>query len=136
MIQQITLRNIEKPAQKNPRVDVAWICDSFGFSTGRDIEDISTRTVFSILNRYREMRGTPSEILARDIGISPARVNYHVRTLMDAGLLYRERKLIHLRAGSMKSAVAEMRKDANRIFDELSEVAEEIDTAMGFRNRE
>lgn len=136
MFQQLRLRKINKPHEKNPHEDITWICDSFGFNTGRDIEHLSTKTVLSLLNRYREDRGLPSEVLARDLGVSPARVNYHVRTLIDSGLLFRERKLIFLRAGSMKSAVEEMRKDANRVFDELSEVAEEIDEALGFRNRE
>ena len=133
MLQEITLKHVEKPKQKNPKRDVFWICDSLGFRNGRDLEGLSSRTVLGFLNRYREERGISSEKLARDLGVSPGRINYHIRTLIDSGLLYRNKKLIFLRAGNMKSAVEEIRKDTNRIFDELSKVAEEIDEAMGFR---
>jgi len=135
MIQQITLRNLKKPADKNPKRDIYWLCDSFGLATGRDTDSMSKRTFLSLLNRFRNEIGISAERIADDLGVSPARVNYHVRAFMDSGLVYRERRLIYLRSPSLKSAVEELRKDANRIFDELTEVAEEIDSALGFRYR-
>jgi len=136
MIQEITLRNIQKPYEKNIKRDIFWICDSFGFANGRDIDSMSKRTLLILLNRLRDEIGISSDRIAQDLGVSPSRVNYHIRSLMEAGLLYRNRKLIFLRQPSLKSAIEEMRKDANRIFDELSEVAEEVDAAFGFRHRE
>ena len=35
----------------------------------------------------------------------------------------------------MKAAVKEMRKDSERIFDELESIAEEIDLRIGIKNR-
>ena len=134
MVQKIIVKNIEKPVEKNVDQDVEWLCDSFGFSTGRDLQDITPKTVLTLVREYKE--GAQSEDLAEEMKISPSRVNYHIRTLIDSGFLYRQRKLIHLRAGSMKAAVEELRKDANRIFDELSSVAEDIDSALGFKSRD
>jgi len=133
MLQEITLRNLDKPKKKDPRMDINWICDSFGLSSGRDLDNMSTKTIITILTKHHD--GASTEEIATDLGVSPARVNYHLRSLIEAGLLYRMRKSIHLRAGSLKSAIEEMRKDATRIFDELEEVADEIDSALGFRNR-
>ena len=38
MVQEIILRNIEKPRIKSLEEDLLWLCDSFGFSSGRDVE--------------------------------------------------------------------------------------------------
>ncbi|RME31109.1 ArsR family transcriptional regulator [Candidatus Woesearchaeota archaeon] len=136
MAQRIVLQNIQKPVQKRLDEDVIWVCDSLGFRTGRDLEAITPKTVLLLLENLRKRPGVPTEMLAEELAISIGRVNYHIRSLVEAGFLRRERRLIHLRAGSVKAAVEEMRKDANRIFDELSAVAEEIDARMGFRSRD
>jgi predicted transcriptional regulator len=64
-----------------------------------------------------------------------SRVNHHLRNLNDSGLVYRKKRLIYLRGGSLKAAVKEMRKDSERIFDELEYMAEEIDSRIGIKNR-
>ncbi len=136
MTQRIVLQNVRKPVSKRLDEDVLWVCDSLGFTTGRDLEGITPKTVLMLLENLRRRPGVPSELLAEKLAINLGRVNYHIRSLIDAGFLYRERRLIHLRAGSVKAAVEEMRKDANRIFDELAAVAEEIDERMGFSSRD
>ncbi len=135
MQQRIILRKLDKPVLKNPEGDIFWLCDSFGFTSGRDIEDITSRTIYTFLRRYSEERAASSDELAEEMHVSPSRINYHVRGLIESGFLYRNKRLILLRAGSLKAAVEELRKDANRIFDELSIVAEEIDSALGLKSR-
>jgi len=58
-------------------------------------------------------------------------VNHHLRNLTRSGVIYRERKLVHLRGRSLRDSVLELRKDADRIFDELEKVATDIDEMMG-----
>lgn len=136
MPQRIILQEVRKPVQKQVREDVVWLCDSLGFSTGRDIEHATPKTVAALLELLARRPGVQSEYLAERLGFSHGRVNYHVRSLIDSGFLYRERRLIHLRAGSVKASIEALRKDANRLFDELSDVAEEIDEALGYANRD
>jgi len=135
MYQHIILKHIEKPRDKLVQEDVDWMCESFGFRAGRDLDHISSKLIFSILRRIAANRRASSDMVANELHISPARVNYHVRNIIDSGFLFRDGHHIFLRAGSVKSAVEEMRKDANRIFDELSEIAEDIDGKLGFKNR-
>lgn len=135
MNQQITLKNLDKPKEKDIKEDLYWFCDSLGFSSGRDIEHMSQRIVYDLLERVKEYDRIPSDIIARDLFISSARVNHHIRNLIDSGFLYRENKMIVLRGGSLKSAVREMRRDAERIFDDLENIADDIDKAFGIKNR-
>ena len=135
MVQEIILRNIDKPHIKSLEEDLSWFCDSFGFSSGRDVENTATKIIFSLLDRLSNEEEISSEALAGDLDIKISRVNHHLRNLNDSGLLYRKKRLIYLRGGSLKAAVREMRKDSERIFDELENAAEEIDTIIGIKNR-
>ncbi|HWQ48792.1 MAG TPA: helix-turn-helix domain-containing protein [Methanosarcina sp.] len=135
MVQQIILRYLEKPHVKSLEDDLLWLCDSFGFSSGRDTENTANRIVFNLLDRLSNDQITSSEALAEDLEIKISRVNHHLRNLNDSGLLYRKKRLVYLRGGSLKAAVKEMRKDSERIFDELESIAEEIDFRIGIKNR-
>ncbi|WP_292387498.1 helix-turn-helix domain-containing protein [Methanosarcina sp. UBA5] len=135
MVQQIILRYLEKPHIKSLEDDLMWLCDSFGFSSGRDTENTATRIVFSLLDKLSNDEITSSEALAEDLEIKISRVNHHLRNLNDSGLLYRKKRLVYLRGGSLKAAVKEMRKDSERIFDDLESIAEEIDLRIGIKNR-
>lgn len=135
MAQQIILRHLEKPRVKSLEEDLLWLCNSFGFSSGRDTENISTRIIFSLLDKLSNDEITSSEALAKDLEMKISRVNHHLRNLNDSGLVYRKKRLIYLRGGSLKAAVKEMRKDSERIFDELECIAGEIDSRIGIKNR-
>ena len=135
MVQQIIIRNIEKPRIKSLEEDLIWFCDSFGFSSGRDTENTANRIIFSLLEKLSNDRESSSEDLAEDLDMKISRINNHLRNLNESGLLYRKKRLIYLRGGSLKAAVREMRKDSERILDELESVAEEIDLMIGLKNR-
>ncbi|WP_445474070.1 ArsR family transcriptional regulator [Methanococcoides methylutens] len=135
MARQIILINIEKPVEKDVEKDIHWFCDSFGLSSGRDVENISKKIVMELLSSLSRNEEVTSEMLARSLGINLSRVNHHLRNLIGSGLVYRRKKMLYLRGGSLKAAVCEMRKDSERIFDELDKIAEDIDNEFGLRSR-
>ncbi|KXS43240.1 MAG: hypothetical protein AWU59_1217 [Methanolobus sp. T82-4] len=136
MARQILLIKLEKPREKKLEQDIHWLCNSFGLSSGRDTENLATKIVIDLLQQISEdEERVSSDKIADSLEVTPSRVNHHVRNLINAGLLYRERRRLHLRGGSLKAAVQEMRKDSERIFDELEEIAEEIDNQVGLKNR-
>ncbi len=132
---QIVLISLEKPRYENLEDDVRWLCDSFGLSSGRDTENMATRIVMDMLRMLAEEDRVTSESIADNLDVRLARVNHHLRNLIDSGMIYRRKRLLYLRGGSLKAAVQEMRKDSERIFDELEVMAEEIDRKMGLNNR-
>ncbi|SRR6056297_93315 len=136
MPQQIILLDLEKPREKIIEHDIHWLCNSFGLSTGRDTENISTKIMLDLLNQMaaNEER-ISSEMIAQNLDVNISRVNHHIRNLIKSGILYRKKRALYIRGGSMKSAIQEMRKDSQRIFDELEAIAEEVDKEMGLKNR-
>ncbi|MBN2458116.1 winged helix-turn-helix transcriptional regulator [Candidatus Woesearchaeota archaeon] len=135
MIQQIIIKNIEKPNIKDKNIDIDWFCNSFGFSSGRDTENISTRIINEIIEKMQLDARISSELIASDLDISTSRVNHHIRNLVESGFIYRQNRHIFLRGGSLKSAVDSIRKDTNSILDAIEEIAKEIDDAIGLKNR-
>ncbi|MDY0386807.1 MAG: winged helix-turn-helix transcriptional regulator [Methanolobus sp.] len=136
MPQQIILINLEKPRDKKLEEDIHWFCNSFGLSSGRDTENIATQIVHDMLQQISEREDRiSSDVIAENLDVNLSRVNHHIRNLINAGLIYREKRALYLRGGSLKAAVQEMRKDSERMFQELEEMAEEIDEQMGLRNR-
>lgn len=131
MHQRLILQYLPKPGRKDLNEEAYWLCDTLGLSSGRDIEDLSIRIVLRLLEESSKKEGIASEHLADLLGINTGRVNHHLRNLSRSGVIYRERRLIHLRGKSMLESVRELRRDAERIFDELEAVASDIDTMMG-----
>jgi predicted transcriptional regulator len=131
--QRISLRAVERPPAGGTEEKISWFCESLGLTHGRDLDTTAERVVLQILEEVAEEPGVSSARVAERLAITPARVNHHVRNLVATGLLYRRKKLIYLRGGSLAAAVTEMRKDADRIFDGLGAVAETLDREIGRR---
>ncbi|WP_407355930.1 ArsR family transcriptional regulator [Methanolobus sp. WCC5] len=136
MPQQIILINLEKPREKKLEEDVRWFCNSFGLSSGRDTENIATQIVLDLLDQLStKEEKISSDGIAENLDVNLSRVNHHIRNLINSGLIYRQKRALYLRGGSLKAAVREMKKDSERIFQELEIIAEEIDERMGLKNR-
>lgn len=135
MTQQIILKDLQKPKEINLNNDIDWLGESLGFNCGRDTKRITSQILRAVLHEFASDGATSTEKISDSLRLDVQKVNYHLRTLVNSGFLYREKRLIFLRRGSVKSAIEEMRKDANRIFDELSIMAEEIDKELGLKNR-
>jgi len=134
MTQTIILNEINQPRQRVTNTNIDWLCDSLGLATGRDTKRISPRVV-KILLHTDHNTGITSEAIAEELEIETQRVLYHLRSLINAGLLVRHKKHIFMRHGSMTGAILEMQRDANRIFDNLLCVANDIDDDLGLKNR-
>ncbi|MEW5896889.1 MAG: ArsR family transcriptional regulator [Nanoarchaeota archaeon] len=136
MAQEIVIRQVNKPVARDVYEDIEWLCDSFGFCQGRDIENIATQVIKEVITYKKSCREDgdllSSEILANELGISIGRVNHHLRNLIDFGLLEREKRVILLRGGTLTAAVREIRKDTERILDEIEFIAAEIDKNLGY----
>jgi predicted transcriptional regulator len=135
MTQQIILRELQRPREIRLEQDIEWLANSFGFTEGRDVDRITQQILHAVLHEVAEGGPTSTDRIADELDIATQRVNYHLKTLMESGFLYRERRLIFIRQGSVSAAVEEMRKDANRIFDSLAAIAEEIDRNLGIKTR-
>jgi len=131
----MTLRNIQIPKETDINKTIGWMCSSLAFVSGRDTEQMANRILKSVLNEIAQKGAVSTGCISGLLDISVQRVNYHIRSLIDSGFLYREKKLIYLRQESVTATIEEMRGDANRMFDNISTIAGEIDLLLGLKNR-
>lgn len=135
MHQRLILQNLPRPHKRDLIEETYWLCDTLGLSSGRDIDNLSTQIILKILENLSGNDGISSEDLGSLLEISQGRVNHHLRNLSRSGMIYRDRRLIHLRGRSLRDSIREIRRDANRIFDELESVADEIDGIIGISGK-
>lgn len=131
MARQIIFRQIEKPRGAIGHEDLEWFFKSLGIGEGRDVDQVAQRILITLLAHQISGNGMPVERISRDLDISSSRINHHIRNLVDAGIVYRHKRQIHLRGNSLQSMVQELRKDALRVLDDLEAAAAEIDQSFG-----
>jgi len=130
MKQKIIIQNIDKPRKNKIKEEVRWICDSLGLVRGRDLEDISFRIMYELLDLFSDEKLVSTESIANSLKIEPPRINHHVRTMMESGIILREKRKIALRGGSLTNAIEEMKRDSDQMFNRLLEVSKKIDEAF------
>ncbi len=127
MKQRIIIKNIDQPRENKVQEEVKWICNSLGLKSGRDINDTSFRIMYELLDLLSEENLISTDEIARSLKIDSPRVNHHVRRLMETGVIFREKRKIALRGGSLSAAIEEMKRDSDQIFNRLLEVSKRID---------
>lgn len=133
MVRTITIKDLNFPTNKRAKTEVEWICDSLGLIEGRDTENISFKIMYELLDNFskNEMIGTSS--VASALSLEPPRVNHHIRSLIDSGILYREKRKVKLRGGSLTMAIKEMKRDSDKLFERLLEISKHIDGKMNLK---
>ncbi len=126
-MKKIIIQDIDKPKVNRVKEEVKWICDSLGLMSGRDLDDISFKIMYELLELFSEDNLISTDEVAKSLKIESPRVNHHVRGLMESGIIFREKRKIALRGGSLSAAIEEMRRDSDMMFSRLLEVSKRID---------
>ncbi|MEM3609676.1 MAG: winged helix-turn-helix domain-containing protein [Candidatus Anstonellales archaeon] len=78
---------------------------------------------------------TSTKKIAKKLNMPLQKVIYHVRTFIEDGFFYRKKRFLYLRENSLYETVLAVRKDVNRIFDNIERIVMEMDEALKFKNR-
>lgn len=135
MAQQIILNRVDLPDEKSVPDDVDFLCESTGFKKGGDSEDLALQLFETVVRNVALRRQVTSDFLASELDVQRAVVNYHLRQFISTGFFSREKHSLTLRGGSMERTILEIRKDADRMFEDMIEVARELDGMLGLARR-
>lgn len=133
MVQKVMLRNIDSPREPNIRSEIKWLCNTLCLVEGRDTQNISFEILFALLGQFSEKDTISTEQLSESLSLDPARVNHHVRNLVERGIVYREKKKIRLRGGSLTNAIKEIRSYSDSLFEKMIEKSEDVDDQMNLK---
>jgi DNA-binding MarR family transcriptional regulator len=132
MAYKIKLRRLRVPPAGNLDNDIDFICRSFGYFTKRDKNNTAGRIFQYVIKKTAEdAEGVTSDEIANELDLTRGAIVYHLNNFISAGLIVRERNLYRLRSHCLKKSIDEIRNDAQRIFTEMMEIAEEIDEELG-----
>lgn len=132
-MRHIVLNAKEKPLTSS--MDLQWFCECTGISSGRDTEKTMQKIMAVFLKRFEHERGVSAEDIASAMDMNVMTINHHIRNLIRRGFIYRKKKLLYLRGGSLHAAIEELQKDALHMFSNISQVAKQLDKKYKLKKR-
>ncbi|MFH1055217.1 MAG: ArsR family transcriptional regulator [Candidatus Altiarchaeota archaeon] len=120
----------KKSQEKTLENDLEWFCSSLGLCEQID-KDRTAQAIFkSLLESTYNGEGMRSDDISERVGKSRGAVVNHLNKLISSGLVVRHGTRYELREENLHNTMAEMRRDMDRIFEDMEEIAQEIDRRM------
>jgi predicted transcriptional regulator len=115
--------------------DVEWVCKCFGFLESRDKEKTAAKIFKALLEAMKQGKGLSSDELAESIGLTRGTMVHHLNKLIQSGLAVHREGHYELRGTSLRRTVQEIKRDVNRVFENIEHVAQSIDESLGLTYR-
>ncbi|MBW3011266.1 ArsR family transcriptional regulator [Candidatus Woesearchaeota archaeon] len=128
---RVTIVKIRKPAQKQINKDLQWFCESLGLFSPRDKNSSCFRVFIELLKAAKLGKPLSSDEIAFRAGLSRGTVVHHLTNLIASGLVIIEDSKYILRASNLEDLIAEIKKDSERVFDNMTKIAKELDEELG-----
>ncbi len=129
--QKITMVRSAKPVKKNLNEDLQWLAISLGLFNLRDKDRSLFRIFIELIKGTKKNQSLSSDELAEKLGLSRGTVMHHINKLMQKGLVISERNKYMLRVQSLQQLIDELERDSKRIFEDMREVASDLDKSLG-----
>lgn len=129
--QRITIVKIRKPNSKDVNDDLQFLGNSLGLFNMRDKDKSCFRVFIELLKAAKQKRLISSDELAFRLGLTRGTVVHHINKLMESGIVVHDGNSYFLRVDRLEALIQELRKDIQRTFDDLQDMAKEIDGSLG-----
>jgi predicted transcriptional regulator len=126
---------VRKPDTVDAEKDVEWVCRSLGFLESRDKKRTAYSVFRELIESARTGEGLSSDELASKLDLARGTIVHHLKKMIKSGLVIHHEGLYKLRDRSLKSTIQEVKRDVDRIFEDLENVVETVDENLGLRSR-
>lgn len=128
--QRITIVSVRKP-MKNLNNELQWFGSSLGLFNLRDKDKSCFRVFIEMLKAAKLNKPLISDEIAINLNLSRGTVVHHINKLIEAGIVIYQNNRYMLRVNNLELLIDELKRDAERTFDDLKIVAKEIDQLLG-----
>ena len=135
MAKKIIIRDLEKPPEKNIEEDIEWICECFGFYERIDRDKTASLIFKKLLESRTSGGGLSSTKLGEETSVTRAAALNHLKRMMCSGLIVKEGNEYQIRCSSLFLTINEMHRDVDRIFEDIEQIAKDIDENVGIKYR-
>ena len=129
----IRLRIVHKrrPREDSESGDFEWLCSSMGFCEPIDRDKTATNIIRLLIKNSKKCSGLRSDDIAENVGKSRGATVNHLNKLIGSGLIVKRKNTYLLREDSLENTIREVRRDIERMFEDLESVAKKIDESFG-----
>ena len=132
--QRITIISINRPSQKNINQELQWLGSSLGLFNIRDKDKSCFRVFLELLKSAKAGDLMSSDDIANKLSLTRGTVIHHINRLIESGLVVHEGNTYYLRADNLRALIDELEKDVKRTWEDLRDIAKEIDGQLDNRN--
>lgn len=132
---RLTVIKLRKPAEKDVNKDLQWFSESLGLFGDRDKEKSCFRVFLELIKASRRKKALSSDELALRANLTRATVIHHLHKLIESGLVVHNENMYLLRVENLENLVTELRKDIMRTFEDLQDIAKDLDEELGLIKR-
>lgn len=128
---KITIISYRRPPVRDVNAELQWLGEALGLFSLRDKDKSCFRLFITLLKGARLGHAFSSDELAAHLHLSRATVIHHLNKLMEAGIVLQQNNRYLLRVDSLSDLIEEIRRDLDRALDDLKDVADQVDRALG-----
>ena len=129
--QRITIVRSSKPTTSDINEHLQWFGTCVGLFSLRDKEKSNFRIFIELLKAGKKNQDLSSDDLAEILKLSRGTVVHHLNKLIEAGIVVSHRNRYELRVSKLSQLTEEIEKDTKRAFEDLKEVAQDLDRRLG-----
>jgi predicted transcriptional regulator len=132
---KVTIVRLRKPTSKAVNQDLQWFCSTLGLFSLRDKNSSCFRIFVELLKAAKEERPISSDEMGFKLNLSRGTVVHHLNRLIDSGLVIVENNRYFLRVSNLEELVEEVKKDTEKVFINLKDIAKDLDDQLGLDKR-
>ena len=132
---RLTLIRLRKPTEKDVNKDLQWFSESLGLFGDRDKEKSCFRVFLELIKATRKKIALNSDEIALKSNLTRATVIHHIHKLIESGLVLHFNNKYILRVDNLESLILELKKDLIRTFEDLQDIAKDLDDELGLIKR-
>jgi len=125
---ELTITRRERPFKKDIDEELRWLLEVLG--SGRFSEEYA-HILREIVECMKQGKTLYITAYAQRTGRTRTTLSYHVQKLVSMGILKKTGRGYTLRAGNFERTIEEIKKDVERIFEDLLRVAKDLDALLG-----
>ncbi len=134
-LRQFTVNKLREPVENKLSHDIEWVCNSLGFVTPRDQDKTAFRILKALIQSAKKGGGLTSEELTAYVEPTIGSVIYHLKKLMNAGLVVKLDSTYQLRMNSFLKTIEEIEKEITGTMVDIKKIARDIDDKVGLVHR-
>ncbi len=131
MVPKITIVKVRRTEDNNVNQQLQWLGNSLGLFNLRDRDSSCFRIFITLVKTAKRNEPLSSDNIAERLTLSRGTVVHHLTKLMESGLVIREKEGYILREVNMGKIMKDLHQDMEAMFNELENVAKEIDERLG-----